>query len=311
MKTYKWLFLILVAGILISCKKTSEEELVGDWQKRAVFAGFGRAFTANFVIGNKGYVVGGATSSRVPLKEVYVFDHVGGGGTDMRGNSLGTWDQLLDFPGDRRQQAVGFSLNGYGYMGTGWSVDAAGDGITLSDFWRFDPNLDAKVVNAWEPIADFPGRSRQGAIAFVLNENGTDYGYVGCGFHIDDEGRNIYLNDFWRYDPLNNKWAQVSGYGGNKRNGAASFVIDNKAYICSGENADGTISDFWMFNPNAGEGSKWTRLRDMYDSNPDEDYDDDYRQLPRAFGVAYTATLKNGELRGHIVGGQPNGNINW
>ena len=88
-------------------------------------------------------------------------------------------------------------------------------------------------------------------------------------------------------------------------------MVDNKAYVCVGEEPT-LITDFWRFDPNAPEKTQWTKLRQMSNANPDEDYDDDYATLARAYGVSYVVDV-DGKLRGHIVGGKAgsSGHTNW
>ena len=300
MKTYKWFLMLLVAGVIVACGSDPEEELLGDWQRRAIFPEGERSHTAYFVIGDKGYVCCGSNGGRGYLqlgrKEVYVFDHTTTGGS-------GSWRQLSDFPGARRQQAVGFSANGFGYIGTGWD----GDQTVMSDFWRYNTATDT-----WDSIAPLPAKARRGAIAFSLTVGGKEYGYVGTGF--SDYPDNWYLQDFWQFDPdgttvgkngeqLHGRWTPVQEYGGAKRGGSVVFVIDNKAYICTGINSSGSPSDFWVFDPN-GE-NLWAKKRPINDSNQDEDYDDDYKALPRSYGMAFTAPVE-GKMRGHIALGSGN-----
>jgi len=308
MNTYKWFFLMLVAGIVAGCQKDSEAELVGDWQSRATFEGSGRSHCATFVIGNKGYVVGGTNGTSVLRNEVYEYDHI-----------ANAWkSDLRPFPGIARQQAVGFSLNGKGYVGTGWGWIGSGKEAelqTLRDFWKYDPTNDA-----WIEVAPLPkeAKIRRGAIAFSLQVNNKWYGFVGCGY--TDVPDKEYLLDFWQFNPdgttvddngdsWEGAWTKVYGYSGKKRLGAAVFVLDNKAYICNGENPS-SVFEFLRFDPNASESEKWIKLRTMADANKDEDYDDDYGTLARAFGVAYVVNV-DGQLRGHIVGGNKNGSANW
>ena len=289
----------MLAGVFVACGSDSEEELLGDWQRRATVEGSGLAHSASFVIGDKGYICCGTNGNQGALqlgrKEVFVFDHLATGGR-------GSWERLQDFPGARRQQAVGFSANGFGYMGTGWD----GNETVMKDFWRYNPATDV-----WDSIAPLPEQARRGAIAFslTLNENDTEYGYVGMGY--TDYPDKYYLLDLWQFDPtgttpcenggdpLHGKWTKVQNYGGVKRSGAVAFVLNNKAYICTGDNPN-AATDFWMFDPNGN--TLWTKLRNMNNANPDEDYDDDYLTLARSYGVAFTAPV-NGELRGHIAVG--------
>ena len=305
MKTYKWFLLILIAGIIGACSGDSEDELVGDWQRRAFFREGGRSHTAYFVIGDKGYVCTGYNNTKIRCKELFVYDHTVG--------ENGSWQQLSDFAGQRRQHAVGFSIGNYGYVGTGWD----GDETDLRDFWRYNPGTDR-----WDSIAPLPAtaRVRRGAVSFTLNVGGKDYGYVGGGYYNNEREHN-HLLDFWRFDPegttigengetLHGSWTEVHGYGGNKRAGAVAFVIENKAYICTGTSSDGpnaigggNVTDFWMFDP---ENDSWTKKRSIADVNIDEDYDDDYAFLARAYGVAFTVPAEGGQTRGHIALGGSN-----
>jgi len=328
MKAYKWFFLIVWAGVLAGCSGTSEQQLVGDWQRRAVFPGSERSHAATFVMGTKGYVVGGYNGTNTLRREVYEFDYTGGSGQ-------GVWKQLPSTPDEMiaRQQAVGFALHqsdgDYGYVGAGYgwfsttgnAKDA--DWTTLKDFWQYNIK-----DGTWKQVAPLPdqyegveGKARRGAIAFALQVGSKWYGYVGCGYTGDPDREN--RTDFWRFDPelttpnpdggtWIGKWTPVQGYGGSKRTGASVFIIDNKAYICNGE-TNTSVNDFWRFDPN-NNSEPWIgspkKLRTMANVNPDEDYDDDYGSLARAYGVAYVVPV-GGQLRGHIVGGNKNGSANW
>jgi len=303
---------MLVSTMLLSCGGTSEEQLIGEWKRRSGFIRAGRSHTATFVIGNKGYVCCGYIGTKAQRFDVFEFDH-----TASYGN--GRWTEVASFPGTPRQQAVGFSIGQYGYVGTGWD----GDEKTMKDFWRFDP-----ANNEWVQVASLPGKDdftkRRGAIAFSLFVNGKEYGFVGYGF--TDVPEKNYLNEVWQFDPdgetievvvvegeggeeeesvtLPGEWTLIDSQGGGKRLGGVAFVIGNKAYICNGENPT-LINDFWAFDPDgaAKGGEMWKPLRTMNNVNPHEDYDDDYGALGRSFGVAFVAPV-NGQLRGHVVGGR-------
>jgi len=350
MKTYRWIFLVLVAGAFAGCQKDSEPELIGDWKRaETAFPTSGRSNAASFVIGNMGYVVGGNNGyPNVLRNEVFEYDHI-----------YDVWNEKKEFPGIARQQAVGFAipdkndpLRGKGYVGTGWAWTGEGkerEMRTLKDFYQYDPDN-----NEWIEVAPLPvvwkevkGKERRGAIAFTLQDNssGKWYAYVGCGYvdipETDRENSKYmreYLNDFWRFDPEKTtpnpdggvwigEWEHVINKG-EKRLGASVFVIDNKAYICNGTNGSGIVTDFWRFDPNADQDEyKWIYnrkdehgnliQRPMRDANPDEDYDDDYGSLARSFGVAYMVNVNQAiggtpDLRGHIVGGTAGtGYANW
>jgi len=309
MKKLKYLFLIFVASALVSCGNPSEPPLVGDWDRRAVFPLAGRSHAATFVIGDKGYVVSGTHGlNRQLRRDVVAFDHTAGS-LDRRGMTQGSWSRLENIPDSMpaRQQAVGFSLNVggkvYGFVGTGWTwSEEVRDMVTLNDFWRFDPDTED-----WEEITPMPPNAskRRAAIAFTLSIEGLEYGFVGFGFEGDPE-RN-YLLDLWRYDPRQEggqPWTEVGGYSGDKRRGATVFVIDNRAYISTGDNGNTLVSEHFVFDPDGVRHGRpmWSRLRDTRNASRDHDFDNDWGPLPRTFGVAYVASV-DGQLRGHIVGG--------
>jgi len=63
----------------------------------------------------------------------------------------GTWTQKADFGGTARFEAVGFSIESKGYIGTG------NDGSSyLKDFWEYDP-----AANTWTQKADVGGWSEE------------------------------------------------------------------------------------------------------------------------------------------------------
>mgnify|MGYP001359474760 CR=1 FL=1 len=58
-----------------------------------------------------------------------------------------------------RRDAIAFTDGKYGYVGTGYGEDNR----VFKDFYRFDP-----VSETWEEVS-FPGESRYGGTAFVVN----------------------------------------------------------------------------------------------------------------------------------------------
>lgn len=157
-----------------------------------------------------------------------------------------TWIQRANFPGVARVSAVGFSIGSKGYVGTG--QDTAGN--LLADFWEYNPS-----TNTWTQLADFAGSPRRGAVGFSMNGKG----YIGTGF----DGTNN-LKDFWMYDTLTGSWTQKRSLGGiinaMPRREAASFVMNNKAYVVSGY--DGTTffnKECWQYDGD----TTWTKKADM------------------------------------------------
>ena len=240
---------------------------------------------------------------------------------------MGNWSELSDFDGVPRSDAVGFALNGKGYIGTGYDGDER-----LKDFWEYNPDM-----NYWIQKADFPGVARTGAIGIGINGKG----YIGTGYDGEEK-----LNDFWGYDPETNTWEQKADYtgsgrygavafsiedigyvgagydgnvlkdfyayspssdtwtqiisiGGSKRMDATAFVIDGKAYVVSGLDNGSYLGDMWQFDPGTGF---WTEMRSIFDDT-DEKFDDEYTSVSRisAIGMAfngkgYLATGSSGSL---------------
>ena len=118
------------------------------------------------------------------LQANFVLDTVYGEVMTFDGN-LNFWTRRADFGGQPRSYAVGFAINGKGYIGTGASERGE------RDFWEYDPQTDV-----WTQRADFGGVSRWHAVGFSIENKG----YIGTGY--DGSGD---VGDFWEYDPQINR----------------------------------------------------------------------------------------------------------
>lgn len=150
------------------------------------------------------------------------------------------WVKKTDFVGGKRERAVAFSIENFGYVGTG--TDTAE--LVQKDFWKYDPTNDS-----WTQIADLPGAARRDAVGFSLN----GLGYVGTGMsnHISLNGNK--LNDFWSYNPISNSWDSLAPFPGNLMNGvyfSTGFALNGRCYICGGKTgASAYTSEFWEYKP--------------------------------------------------------------
>ena len=154
----------------------------------------------------------------------------------------------------------------------------------MADTWEYDP-----ATNTWTQRDDFGGGVRLGALAFSIG----GYGYVGTGFNDN------YLKDFYRFNPnaaTGKQWEIVNGFGGYKRWYGTAFVIDDVAYVCCGQNNNTLVDDLWKF-----DGDNWTQLRDIANTNSDDDYDDDYA-IARLGTVSFVI-----DGRGYIATGTRSG----
>ena len=269
---------------LMSCG-SNDDDLVGNWVSRYEIEAGGRTDAVSVSYEDQGYFGTGynAENTNEYYNDWWQYDPV-----------LNTYTQLEPFEGARRRDAVAFACdkNGSGkiYVGTGY------DGTDrLTDFWEYDI-----TNNSWREITSFDGPSRYGAIAFTINNKG----YVGTGY-----GENsTYLKDFYCFDPSTETWSKSTALGGNKRSEAVVFVINNVAYVCTGYNG-GYVYDFWKYDGNANpDVVVWEQLRDIYDSDDDESYDDDYDNIIRNNAVAFVSGGKGYVTTG---GRGTSGTVTW
>lgn len=235
----------IVFGLLLfvgGCNSSDEQDPLGNWVKKSDFEGLPRGEAVSFVIGDRAYIgLGYNDDNDDPyLKDFWMYNPA----TDR-------WDKLSDFPGKGRTASVAFSINGKGYIGTGYDGENK-----LKDFWEYDP-----VTNLWTQKDDFLGGARIKAVGFSLN----NYGYIGTGYG-DDSVDKI---DFYRFDPtaaIGSQWVKVQSIGGSKRRGAASFTYDDKAYVCTGVSNGVPLTDMWQYDP---VNDSWTQKQDL---DEDEDW---------------------------------------
>jgi N-acetylneuraminic acid mutarotase len=244
---------------------------------------------------------------------------------------VGNWIELSDFDGIPRTDAVGFTIGGKGYIGTGY------DGETRRvDFWEYDVTR-----NAWTQKADFPGLARNAAVGFATDTKGyigtgfdgknrlndfyeydpatnawtrkADFGgsarYYAIGMAINNKGYigtgydANHLKDFWEYDPAGDVWTQKTSVGGSKRKDAACFVINGKGYVVAGIDNGIYQTDMWVYDPSA---DSWTEKREIIDKSNDS-YDDDYTTIKGTGKVGFAINGK-----GYLVtGGMTTGTDAW
>jgi N-acetylneuraminic acid mutarotase len=206
------------------------------WTQKADFGGTARNGAIGFSIGNKGYV-------GIGISDGSVYDDAPKNKDFWEYNpDENSWTQKSDFGGTARWRATGFTLNGKGYICTGY--DDGNDGWSFKkDLWEYDPATDT-----WTQKADFAGNGRYDAIGFSIGNKG----YVGTGMEYILGGGGLF-EDFWEYDPLSNTWVQKSDFSGGGRKGAIGFSIANKGYLGTGSNSDtwpfNATNDFWEYDP--------------------------------------------------------------
>jgi N-acetylneuraminic acid mutarotase len=106
----------------------------------------------------------------------------------------------------------------------------------------------------WVTESQLNGPARSEAVSFVIG----NFAYLGTGW----DGLNTRYNDFWRYDPSNNIWSQVSSMPtGTERSSAVGMSVNGNGYVGTGYTTSGFyLSDFYEFDPVA---NAWTRKADF------------------------------------------------
>ncbi len=72
------------------------------------------------------------------------------------------WDKIAPFPGNKRQNAIAFSIDGKGYVGLG---DYKNEKF-FNDIYEYDPEK-----NTWKEMSTFPQKGRSKATVFILKNN--------------------------------------------------------------------------------------------------------------------------------------------
>lgn len=201
------------------------------WVKQNDITGVRRGAVA-FNIDTVGYVGTGESNTGICYDDFYRYDP-----------KLNRWTQLAnlgtDFSDDKRLYAVGFGIDGKGYIGLG----EANTGEQKDDFWEYDPDL-----GVWSKFA-FLGSKRSKAIAFTIGNNA----YVGLGEYGATVNSRSALNDFYKLDPASKTWTQQESFPDGKRTDAAAFAIGANGYIMGGADENGNLlNDLWIFSPGTG-----------------------------------------------------------
>lgn len=123
------------------------------------------------------------------------------------------------------------------------------------------------AYNVWNQKANMPAVARHRTTAFTIGNKG----YMGLGHYNSGPNGNIYLEDFWEYDPASNSWTQKADFAGGPRYHAAGIGYGNVAYVGTGRDLTNpwpsqsyTLeNDWWEFDPLA---NTWTPKAPMPDA---------------------------------------------
>jgi hypothetical protein len=206
------------------------------YTQKASFPGTDRTSASSFVVGANAYLgLGTGATFNTKENDFWKYDAV-----------ADAWSQVASMPGIARSGATAISIGGKGYVMGGSSVMGP-----VADVWEYDPANDSWLQKNNLPAIIGP---RYGATGFSLGNEG--YFGTGCSLNSDNH------RDFWRYNPVNDSFAQIDSlplYAG--RSGAVSFVLGGNGFVGSGSIGDCLYyADFFEFNPATGH---WTAIASL------------------------------------------------
>ncbi len=217
------------------------DKLNDTWTQLQDFPGQGRGYGYAVSIGNDAYVGFGSTDNGQFPTNWWKYDML----TD-------TWFQLSSFIGDGRNHPAMVVVNNKIYVGCG-----SNDNGNLGDWWEYDI-----IADSWSQKSDIIGYNRHHPFYFGIG----DYAYVGFGHGStfgpgsNPNSNNYIYNDFYRYNPQNNSWTQLSNFPSEARVAGTQFSYEGKGYILSGDGDDHnplSYGEFWQYDPT---NDSWTQL---------------------------------------------------
>lgn len=159
----------------------------------------------------------------------------------------GAWAVKDSVNGQPRSVASSFVLNGEGYVLGGLDNDGFRRKMYSYDFWDDDWDDELSIGGV---TGD--GLERGSACAFAIENKG----YICLG-----QGQtNPFFGDLWEYDPIAKTWSQKANFIGSPRRQAVSFVLDDKAYVGTGIDANGLQKDMYRYNPAT---NFWEQMNDF------------------------------------------------
>ena len=207
------------------------DKLNDSWTQLQDFPATGRGYSYGVTVGNKAYMGLGSTSNGLYPNDWWEYD--------MDNDS---WAQKSSLPTDGRNHPAMIAINNKIYMGCG-----SNDNGNLGDWWEYDITNDA-----WSQKTSIIGNDRHHPFYFGIG----DYAYVGFGHGsspVAGSNPTSYIyNDFYRYDPTNDNWIQLSNFPSEARVAGTQFSYNGKGYILSGDGDNhGPLDsgEFWEYNP--------------------------------------------------------------
>ena len=154
----------------------------GEWSRLNTFPYGRRTNVTTFTIGSDAYLCCGKDEEGTFSNKLFRARE------STTGQDL-AWTSKAEFPGTPRIDAAGFTIDEFGYVGTGFDGDS-----TRTDFYQYNP-----FTNSWVQKTNFGSVPRRNAIGEGIKFGENDYrGYMGFGLEDEDID---FLNDLWEYRP--------------------------------------------------------------------------------------------------------------
>lgn len=151
------------------------------WTQQVSVGGSKRVDGFAFILNDRAYV-GGGRNNGVYEDDFWEYDP-GQKIWNRKADLVNDEDDGIDDYNIVRGNAISFATTAKGYIGLGFN------GGNQTDVWEYDPGLDY-----WIEKTDFEGVSRNGALAFVFNDNG----YILTG----TSGGTSAFDDVWLFEPF-------------------------------------------------------------------------------------------------------------
>ena len=215
------------AYVVVNNQTWQYSQTTNTWTQKASLPTVARAHATGFAINGYGYVGFGndITNGTGDLADFWQYDPV-----------ANSWSQKASFLGANREGAVGFVINGEGYVCSGAKVVSGNPTTYLTDLHQYDPG-----TNTWTTKPSLPASGRM---------NGVGLSGLSSGFLLTGSNGTAILNDCWRYTASTNAWTSLPNVGGSVRDYAGGFEIGNNLYIAGGIaylGSDG-MKDFWTLH---------------------------------------------------------------
>lgn len=101
--------------------------------------------------------------------------------------------------------------------------------------------------NSFAIKASFPGEERQVEVFFTIGGKG----YAGMGYKNDMYGAFTYYNDFWEYDPAQDKWTRKKDFPYQQFSAPFAIGAGQKGYVGSGTIQGYTKNEIFEYDPAA------------------------------------------------------------